>query len=41
MPVELMNISLPPKMARIIRGKVNDGQHTNASEVVALEPITI
>lgn len=29
-----MNISLPPKMARFIRGKVKDGNYTNASEVV-------
>ncbi len=34
MPIEQMNISLPPKMARFIRGKVKDGQYTNASEVV-------
>lgn len=29
-----MNISLPLKMASFIRGKVKDGQYTNASEVV-------
>lgn len=34
MPIEQMNISLPPKMARFIRSKVKDGQYTNASEVV-------
>jgi len=34
MPIEQMSISLPPKMARCIRGKVKDGQYTNASEVV-------
>ena len=34
MPVEQMNVSLPPKMARFIRSKVKDGQYTNASEVV-------
>lgn len=34
MPIEQMNISLPPKMARFIRGKVKDGQYTDASEVV-------
>jgi len=34
MPVEQMNISLPPKMARFIRGKVKAGDYTNASEVV-------
>lgn len=34
MPIEQMNISLPPKMARFIRGKVKAGQYTNASEVV-------
>ena len=34
MPIEQMNISLSPKMARFIRGKVKDGQYTNASEVV-------
>jgi putative addiction module CopG family antidote len=33
-PIEQMNISLPPKMARFIRGKVKEGQYTNASEVV-------
>ena len=34
MPIEQMNISLPPKMARFIRGKVKAGRYTNASEVV-------
>lgn len=34
MPIEQMNISLPPKMARFIRGKVKTGDYTNASEVV-------
>ena len=34
MPIEQMNISLPPKMARFIRGKVKAGAYTNASEVV-------
>lgn len=34
MPLEQMNISLPPKMARFIRGKVKAGNYTNASEVV-------
>jgi len=34
MALEQMNISVPPKMARFIRGKVKDGQYTNASEVV-------
>jgi putative addiction module CopG family antidote len=34
MPTEQMNISLPPQMARFIRGKVKKGEYTNASEVV-------
>ncbi|MGD1074354.1 MAG: type II toxin-antitoxin system ParD family antitoxin [Bryobacteraceae bacterium] len=34
MPVEQMNISLSPQMARFIRGKVKKGEYTNASEVV-------
>ncbi|MBX7134200.1 MAG: type II toxin-antitoxin system ParD family antitoxin [Fimbriimonadaceae bacterium] len=34
MPIEQMNVSLPPKMAKFIRGKVKAGQYTNASEVV-------
>src|SRR5260370_5201062 len=34
MAIEQMNISLPPKMARFIRGKVKAGEYTNASEVV-------
>ena len=34
MAVEQMNISLSPKMAKFIRGKVKTGGYTNASEVV-------
>ena len=34
MPIEQMNISLSPQMARFIRGKVKKGAYTNASEVV-------
>ena len=34
MPVEQMNISLPPRMAKFIRGKVKASEYTNASEVV-------
>jgi len=34
MPVEQMNVSLSPQMARYIRGKVKKGEYTNASEVV-------
>ena len=34
MPIEQMNISLSPQMARFIRGKVKNGGITNASEVV-------
>jgi antitoxin ParD1/3/4 len=34
MPIEQMNISLSPQMARFIRGKVKSGDYTNASEVV-------
>lgn len=34
MPIEQMNITLPPKMARFIRSKVKTGQYTDASEVV-------
>ena len=34
MPTEQMNISLPPRMAKFIRGKVKAGEYTNASEVV-------
>jgi putative addiction module CopG family antidote len=34
MPIEQMNISLSPQMARFIRGKVKNGDYTNASEVV-------
>lgn len=34
MAIEQMNISLPPKMARFIRGKVKAGEYTNASEVI-------
>jgi putative addiction module CopG family antidote len=34
MAIEQMNVSLPPKMARFIRGKVRNGEYTNMSEVV-------
>jgi putative addiction module CopG family antidote len=34
MPIEQMNISLPPKTARFIRGKVKAVHYTCASEVV-------
>jgi antitoxin ParD1/3/4 len=34
MPIEQMNISLSPQMARFIRSKVKKGDYTNASEVV-------
>jgi putative addiction module CopG family antidote len=34
MPVEQMNISLSPQMARFIREKVKAGGYTNISEVV-------
>jgi putative addiction module CopG family antidote len=34
MPIEQMNISLSPQMARFIRSKVKSGDYTNASEVV-------
>jgi antitoxin ParD1/3/4 len=34
MPIEQMNISLSPQMARFIRGKVKKGEYTNASEVM-------
>jgi putative addiction module CopG family antidote len=34
MAVEQMNVSLSPKMAKYIRGKVKTGGYTNASEVV-------
>ena len=34
MPTEQMNVSLPPRMAKFIRGKVKAGEYTNASEVV-------
>jgi putative addiction module CopG family antidote len=34
MAVEQMNISLSPRMARFIRGKVKNGEYTNLSEVV-------
>jgi antitoxin ParD1/3/4 len=34
MPVEQMNISLSPQMARFIRARVKNGDYTNASEVV-------
>jgi len=34
MAIEQMNISLSPRMARFIRGKVKGGHYTNISEVV-------
>jgi putative addiction module CopG family antidote len=34
MPVEQMNISLSPRMAKFIRNKVRAGSYTNISEVV-------
>jgi len=34
MPIEQMNISLSPQMARFIRGKVKKGEYSNISEVV-------
>ena len=34
MPIEQMNISISPQMARFIRGKVKKGEHTAANEVV-------
>ena len=34
MPVEQMNISISPQMAKFIRGKVKAGGYTNISEVV-------
>ncbi len=34
MAVEQMNISISPKMAKFIRGKVKSGGYTNISEVV-------
>jgi len=34
MPIEQMNISLSPRMAKFIRGKVKGGHYTNISEVV-------
>ena len=34
MPVEQMNISISPQMARFIRRKVKTGSYTNISEVV-------
>lgn len=34
MPIEQMNISLSPQMARFIREKVKKGDYTNISEVV-------
>ena len=34
MPIEQMNISLSPQMARFVRSKVRGGAYTNASEVV-------
>ena len=34
MPVEQMNVSLSPQMAKFIRSKVKTGSYTNISEVV-------
>jgi antitoxin ParD1/3/4 len=34
MPIEQMNISISPQMARFIRDKVKKGEYTNISEVV-------
>ena len=34
MPVEQMNISMPPQMAKFIRNRVKNGGYTNSSEVV-------
>ncbi|MBZ5609607.1 MAG: type II toxin-antitoxin system ParD family antitoxin [Acidobacteriia bacterium] len=34
MPIEQMNISLSPQMARFIRSRVKKGAYTNVSEVV-------
>ncbi len=34
MPIEQMNISLSPQMARFIRDRVKKGDYTNVSEVV-------
>jgi putative addiction module CopG family antidote len=34
MPIEHLTISLSPRMARFIRGKVKNGDQTDASEVV-------
>ncbi|HWZ43238.1 MAG TPA: type II toxin-antitoxin system ParD family antitoxin [Candidatus Saccharimonadales bacterium] len=34
MPIEQMNVSLSPQMARFIRDKVRKGEYTNISEVV-------
>jgi putative addiction module CopG family antidote len=34
MPIEQTNISLSPQMVRFIRGKVKNGDYTDASEVV-------
>ena len=34
MPVQQMNITLSPQMARFIRSKVARGEYTNSSEVV-------
>lgn len=34
MPVEQLNISLPPKMARFIRAKVKSGRYANPGEAV-------
>jgi putative addiction module CopG family antidote len=34
MPVQQMNITLSPQMARFIRAKVETGEYTNISEVI-------
>ena len=34
MATEQMNISMPPQMARFIRGKVKAGAYTNVSEAI-------
>jgi putative addiction module CopG family antidote len=34
MPIEQMNISISPQMARFIRDKVKKGEYINISEVV-------
>jgi putative addiction module CopG family antidote len=37
-PPEQMSISMSPKMAKFIRGKVQRGGYTNASKVVRTAP---